>query len=48
MKFGRDRKVELKKSFRALLPNFIEGPYKSWLKFHPLGMDESEPKEAKG
>jgi hypothetical protein len=36
------------KIFRTLMPNVIEGPYISWLKFHPFCMDGNDQNEAKG
>ncbi len=46
MKFGQYLKFELKMFFRMLPPNFVKGPYESWLKFCPFCMDElSEMKQ---
>ncbi len=47
-KFGQDQKVEFKKSFKLLMPNFVEDPHGSWFKFYPFCLDKSEQNEAKG
>ncbi len=38
----------IQKIVSNILPNFVKGPYKSWLKFCPFFMAESEQNEAKG
>jgi hypothetical protein len=36
--------AEFKKSFELLTPSIVKGLNKSWLKFHPFCMGESEKK----
>jgi hypothetical protein len=38
----------VQKIFKTLLPNFVKGPYKSWLKFYSFCIVESDQNEAKG
>jgi hypothetical protein len=45
-KFGQTQKLELN-FFCNLPPNFVKGPNKSWLKFHPFCMNESYEKEVR-
>jgi hypothetical protein len=48
IKYGRDDKIESKKSFEFLLPNLVNGLNKSWLKFCPFCIEEREQKEING
>ncbi len=48
MRFGQKQKFDFKKIFFTLMPKFVKGLNKSWLKFHSFCMIKSKLKEFKG